>query len=243
MRNLIKAGFEDLMDSKRYADRVNTCLDLADKIKYGVDIALATIKRKRYSPDLRAKTVAQALFDSGFVTETENCYNTGKLFQAIYGKKLHDRIAWIEESHSLLKAQGFTSIDNMFNSSGDNHFFCTEFKTESNENARFIYFQYQDYAQAIILTPNRYDTAIVGQVHLINLGNYEVCRDRLKELQDLNYDIVNNFDWEKLACHEYGIFNTLDVENMMMCDVLQPKLIEGMLFAINGLHTALSASK
>ncbi|WP_415912353.1 hypothetical protein [Neptuniibacter sp. QD37_11] len=229
MRDLINASTEFLI--KHESPEYVATSEQLHSIK---DALVPTLKdASNACLDDGAKTVVQALFESGFLTTDDRDSNLRHLLQYIYGVKLHESMEPFLVLHKQLTEHGFTSEENSFNASGDNYYCALDSKetcTEGQPLRKAIYVENQSPAYLLVI-----DRARQGKFHIVRLRASHKDPSKLTKFIEADFK-----DVEKL-CTGGGPFDlnrckmvtTLDVSKMECDFATEPSLIDNALFNIH----------
>ena len=263
MRNLINTGIESLVDSHpEYQERSRIGHAMKDAVLPGLTQMAKDKKNCSY------KALVAALFESGFLSAKETCFNTEMLLNYIYGAKMHESIETLNKLFDVLTERGATKADRktMYNPSGDNYYCALQFQikpTEENlKTAEIVaniagtsveeesHFRSDIYRKVIVIENQSPQYAAIldhsiysGQpekLHFVQLKRNYNDVDYIHELIDLEFDIGDMQEFSAYGNEERlpRIITTLDVDDMECKPVLAPRRIEFMLY---NLYSALES--
>jgi len=221
MRDIIDATIEGLIESghPEYVERSRQGHAMKDAVLPGM-IAMA-----KDQTHCAYRAMTQALFESGFLTTSERCFNLDMLIALVYGTKVHGAIPTFLNLWDQLTARGFTSLSDrhaMYNPYGDNYFSAVQYQINpdeddykvreiaretagGNQNANDDDFRKDVFRKVIyienqspawaVVLENSLYTNTPDKLHLLQLKEDYNDPDVLAGLHAMEFDVAQQFKW------------------------------------------------
>lgn len=265
MLNLIDATIKNLIDSEHPEYVQRSQIGHAHKDSVVVGMAAMAMDKKNQS----YLAMVQALFESGFLSTSESCFNLSQLWEYIYGVKMHTALGTFLKLFDELVSRSHIAPDHKtaYNPSGDNYYCAMQFQIKPDEDdikVREISANHfgsdaepfrTDVFRKVIIIENQSPTYAVildysiwtnepAKLHFMRLKEDYSDSDVLTDLIEREFDIADNYQFtsyggDKKICK---IITTLDVDSLGCKPVVAPHTIEHVLFNIYSGYDALSES-
>lgn len=132
MRDIINASMESLLrlNAPEYVEMSRLGHEMKDALVPGLSVMA---KDNDNSPHL---ALTQALFESGYLSKTQRCFNLDMLWATIYGAKMHTAMDTFLNFFDWLIKNGHAGTErkSMFNPSGDNYYSAFQFQLRPDES-------------------------------------------------------------------------------------------------------------
>ena len=235
-RNLVNASLEILLESKHetYVAKSND----GNRVSFNIANQIIPECEEDGIKTFSTRAVVQALFESDFLSTTDEDFHFDQLLKYILGVKMHEAIDTFKQLHSLLMENEFTNpLDNdkRYNSSGDNYYSAVSFKypvDETGSKRDVIFIENQSPAWAIVLVYNKH-TKEPDSLHFVQLRKEYDDPCKYQEVIDTEASFVvgYNFEWCGLSDATARIVASLNIDRMeCTAGWWEPKKIEHTLF-------------
>jgi hypothetical protein len=177
----------------------------------------------------RSSTIADALFESGFLSTFENCHNTNNLLKSIFGIKI---FSYQDNIISLFKSliQGnHTSENTAINPQSDDYIFAKYIEQENGSKIGVIFFKQRELFSSVVIHHDNRKQAISFMVlSKTNKDEKENFITHIKNPKFFSHEKWNYFDDSNdrdFVCSQYmgkmetneSISNINYIENILGC--------------------------